>query len=285
MKKIIYDFGANNGDNIPYYLSKSDLVIAVEANPELCNLIKNRFNKEIEDKKLIVENCILISKISSPTNKFYLHKERHLLSQFPKPEPDLLNKFNEVTIISKNVIEIIKKYGEPYYIKIDLENYDHIILKEIFINNIKPKYISAESTFIDIYCLMMILGEYKSFKLVNGDNVQFVYEKKKIETLNGKEEYSFPANSAGPFGNDIIGPWISPENFFHLLAHKGLGWKDIHCSSIDCAEKNESYLKYIDIDNKIEEKVILGLKSSSKKISKIKKIISNIFFKKKSNIK
>ena len=285
MKKIIYDFGANNGDNIPYYLLKSDLVIAVEANPELCNLIKNRFNKEIEDKKLIVENCILISKISSPTNKFYLHKERHLLSQFPKPEPDLLYKFNEVTIIAKNVIEIIKKYGEPYYIKIDLENYDHIILKEIFINNIKPKYISAESTFIDIYCLMIILGEYKSFKLVNGDNVQFVYEKKKIEALNGKEEYSFPANSAGPFGNDIIGPWISPENFFHLLAHKGLGWKDIHCSSIDRAEKNESYLKYIDIDNKIEEKAKRRLKSSKKKILKIKKIITNIFFKKKLNIK
>ena len=60
--------------------------------------------------------------------------------------------------------------------------------------------------------------------------------------MNGKEEYSFPANSAGPFGNDIIGPWISSENFFHLLAHKGLGWKDIHCSSIDIAEKNESYV-------------------------------------------
>ena len=133
---------------------------------------------------------------------------------------------------------------------------------------------------------MMILGEYKSFKLVNGDNVQFVYEGGEIEILNGKkEEYSFPANSAGPFGNDIIGPWISPENFFHLLAHKGLGWKDIHCSSIDRAEKNESYLKYIDIDNKIEEKAMLRLKSSKKKISKIKKIISNIFFKKKSNTK
>ena len=88
MKKIIYDFGANNGDNIPYYLLKSDLVIAVEANPELCKLIKNRFNKEIENKKLVVENCILISKTSFPTNKFYLHKERSLLSQFPKPNSE-----------------------------------------------------------------------------------------------------------------------------------------------------------------------------------------------------
>jgi len=34
MKKIIYDLGSGNGDNIPYYLLKSDLVIAVEAIPK-----------------------------------------------------------------------------------------------------------------------------------------------------------------------------------------------------------------------------------------------------------
>ena len=44
MKKIIYDFGANNGDDIPYYLMKADEVIAVEANPKLCDVIKNRFS-------------------------------------------------------------------------------------------------------------------------------------------------------------------------------------------------------------------------------------------------
>ena len=82
----------------------------------------------------------------------------------------------------------------------------------------------------------------------------------------------------------VILKYAKEQNFFHLLAHKGLGWKDIHCSSLDRAEKNESYIKYIDIDNKIEKKA-KKLKSREKKILKIKKIISNIFFKKKSNIK
>ena len=59
MKKIIYDFGANNGDDIPYYLMKADEVIAVEANPNLCDLIKNRFPKEIIDGRLKVENCVI----------------------------------------------------------------------------------------------------------------------------------------------------------------------------------------------------------------------------------
>jgi predicted O-methyltransferase YrrM len=43
-KKIIYDFGSNNGDDIPYYLLKSDLVIAVEANPALCDDKRNYFD-------------------------------------------------------------------------------------------------------------------------------------------------------------------------------------------------------------------------------------------------
>ena len=54
MKKIIYDLGANNGDNIEYYLLKSDLIIAVEANPKLCDFITKKFQQEIDNKKLIV---------------------------------------------------------------------------------------------------------------------------------------------------------------------------------------------------------------------------------------
>ena len=57
--KIIYDFGANNGDNIPYYLLKSDLVVAVEANPDLSNNIKKRFEKETINKKLVVLNYVI----------------------------------------------------------------------------------------------------------------------------------------------------------------------------------------------------------------------------------
>ena len=55
MKKIIYDIGSNNGDDIPYYLLKSDLVVAIEANPQLCNLINQRFKSEIDEGKLVVE--------------------------------------------------------------------------------------------------------------------------------------------------------------------------------------------------------------------------------------
>ena len=45
MKKIIYDFGACRGENIDYYLLKSNLVVAFEANPNNCKYIQEKFRQ------------------------------------------------------------------------------------------------------------------------------------------------------------------------------------------------------------------------------------------------
>jgi len=232
-KKLIYDFGSNNGDDIPYYLLKSDLVIAVEANPSLCDQIKNRFSKEIAEGRLIVENCVLDVNDSAESVPFFIHKTNHVLSQFPQPDPSVINQYEKVQLPSKNVIDIIKAYGEPYYIKIDIEHYDHVILKQLFLNNIFPPYLSAESHSIDIFCLFVVFGSYESFKLIDGDAVSTKYKDYEIATNSGSKKYSFPYHSAGPFGNDIKGDWMTKNNFSRLLMFAGLGWKDIHVSNVD----------------------------------------------------
>ena len=105
-KKIIYDIGSNNGDNIPYYLLKCDCVVAVEANPELCDQIKNRFKDQISNGILIVENYVLTESKASNQVVFYIHKTNHVLSQVPKPIDT--NQFKEVILPSKNEIELIR---------------------------------------------------------------------------------------------------------------------------------------------------------------------------------
>ena len=141
MKKIIYDFGSNNGDDIPYYLLKSDLIIAVEANPALCDHIKNRFKEQILNWSLIVENCVLNVGESSNSTSFYIHKTHLVLSQLPKPNN--IEQFDRVSLPSQNVIELIYKFGDPNYIQIDIEHYDQIILRELFVNGIKPPFVSS----------------------------------------------------------------------------------------------------------------------------------------------
>jgi FkbM family methyltransferase len=233
MKKIIYDFGSNNGDNIPYYLLKSDLVVAVEANPKLCEIIKKKFIKEITNGKLVVENCIVTVLSGNKNRDFYLNLHHHVLSQFLRPNKNILDQFLKVKLPSRNIISILKDYGEPYYIKIDLEHYDAYVLKELFLRRIYPQYLSVECHSRKILDIIVQNGKYRSFKLVDGGQVPWKYKNRIINNI----KYSFPAHSAGPFGNDIDGQWMRKKNFLFLLSVVGFGWKDIHCSLEDKPSK------------------------------------------------
>ena len=231
MKTIIYDIGSNNGDDIPYYLKKADLVVAVEANPVLCAQIRKRFNSEINLNKLIIENSVLVANQHTPKKvDFFIHIKEDVLSQFLPPQN--LDLFNKVSLPAISVQDLVKKYGEPYYIKIDVEHYDEMILNAFFENDIRPPYISSESHSIKIFTLLVAKGGYQAFKLVDGESVAIKYNKHNIVSNNTKVEYSFPRHSAGPFGEDIPGGWMNADNFFKLLAFEGLGWKDIHATSL-----------------------------------------------------
>lgn len=252
MKKIIYDLGASRGENLPYYLMKSELVVAVEANKESCNFIKKKFQKEIIENKLIVENCI-IGETNEMNSDFYLH-ENHLLSQHPLPNKDFLNKFKKINLEKKDIASLFSTYGQPYYVKIDLEEYDHVVLKRIFDLKIKPNYISAEAINKDIVNLFLNNVNYNSFKLIEGNSVGFLYKTLNFRN-NGKIiKYSFPENSAGPLGNDIIGKWINKKNFSKLIEYKKLGWRDIHASLLDLPEVTNEFIKYINLEKKMEKK-------------------------------
>lgn len=231
MKKIIYDFGANNGDDIPYYLKRAELVVAVEADTSLCKLMRERFKNEIEDQRLIVENRVIT--VGAETEvPFYIHKTEHVLNQFPKPREKDLHSFSEVMLPAETPLQLIQRHGAPYYIKIDVENYDKNILEHLFTNNIRPPFISAESHSVDVFCILVAQGGYKSFKLVEGRHVHLPINDIAIQGVDGRTEiFSFPPHSAGPFGDDIRGEWLTAENCMRLLSYRGLGWKDLHATN------------------------------------------------------
>ena len=54
------------------------------------------------------------------------------------------------------------------HIKIDLEHFDTEILRALFLNNVFPPYISAEAHSVDPFAIMLALGKYKSFQIVEG---------------------------------------------------------------------------------------------------------------------
>ncbi len=211
---------------------KADVVVAVEANPALCQLMYERFHTQIEQGRVVVESCVITSEKDGVDVDFYVHKRNHTHSQFSIPDTKQIDSFEMVLLPSKAVKRVISDHGAPHYIKIDIEHYDSEILRPLQHEKIFPPYISAESHSIEVFSLLVSMG-YTGFKLVNGTTVSKTYSNRIIQDSNSTVEYSFPSHSAGPFGNDVDGQWMIAENIFRLLALEGLGWKDIHASRID----------------------------------------------------
>ena len=51
---LIYDLGMNNGDDTDFYLKRGFEVVAVEANPALCQQAEERFAEAIAAGKLTI---------------------------------------------------------------------------------------------------------------------------------------------------------------------------------------------------------------------------------------
>ena len=238
--KIIFDFGANKGQNIEYFLKHADLVVSVEANPRLCELINTRYQTEILEGRLIVENIALSdNKSSDRFVDFYINKRSHVNSALDKPVN--LEKFDKIRVFSKTPSSLIHHYlrqgGVAHYVKIDLEGFDVIALNDLFCNHIYPDFISAEYQTIEVFAALILCGKYKAFKM--GDLI-----KESIIHDYDPKNHNSETQSSGRYGNDLPGDWLNADTFFHYFALTGKKGVDIHASRLDLPTEliNRKYL-------------------------------------------
>lgn len=144
MVRAIYDLGANNGDDIPYYLLRSDKVVVVEANPTLCDRIRTRFSSEIADGHLVVENLVVTDKDDLETVSFWIHEGDDALSRSPTPK--VPKNFCELQLPSRSIVDLIRQHREPFYVKIDLEHFDNLLLPALFREEIRPPIFQLSHT-------------------------------------------------------------------------------------------------------------------------------------------
>jgi FkbM family methyltransferase len=246
--KIIYDCGANNGDDIPYYLLKADKVVAIEANPTLAANIRSRFSEHISSGKLIVEQCVVTGD-DCETSAFYVNENLDYLGTTNIPLHQDSKQYKKVLLPAKSINSLIDKHGPPYYVKIDLEGSDNEILTSILSGRYRPTYMSVEAHSFDVLTTLVCLGQYNSFKVVDGLSVPEKYSKVGLRMDDGTVcNHSFPLHSAGPFGNDISGHWMCFREFYKYFAFVGTGWKDIHVSSVDQSHDSPFFEQLSDIN-------------------------------------
>ena len=230
-RRVIYDFGANNGDDLPYYLKKADLVVAVEANPVLCASMRRRFAKAVASARLVVENlAVTASDTAAPTCDFYLHRHHDVLGQFFDPGPDRRGDFDRISVPCRSIVRCIEQHGEPWYVKIDVQGYETALLESLLQHGIRPPFISVEVQGLEVVSLLAQAGCYDAFKVVDGATVSERYGDCRIVVGDRSERHSFPVHAAGPFGDDVEGPWMTADACRAVLARDGLHWKDVHAT-------------------------------------------------------
>jgi FkbM family methyltransferase len=246
-KKVIIDFGANKGQNIEYYILKSDILVCVEANPELVKGIQKKYSKEVRDKKLFIENCVVMGeKSKKELTNFYIHKKLDVLSTIIKP--DNTKDFLQVKIKSKSVTEILEKYLTKntifYFAKFDLEGYDATVINAMLRADFNPINISTEAHTFESLEAICNSKKYIGFKLQEGNMVSR-YVNLPIRTKNGTKLIKFIKHSAGPIGEDIPSNWLTEKSIRKELKVKGFGWKDIHATM--SPNSNPVEIKYNDL--------------------------------------
>jgi FkbM family methyltransferase len=222
---LVYDVGANNGDDVEYYLKKGLKVVAIEANPTLASAIRSRFADPVRRGALTVLNVAVGSK--SGRALFYVSMDNDKIGSLTRP-PDCFGDLIEVDVEVRTLSSIIDEFGDPAFVKVDIEGLDAAILHEMFSTGCMPNLLSAESHSLEILCELIVAG-YRKFKVVEGKFVGQRFCNHQI-TTTWKEmvRHNFPEHSSGPFGDDLPGTWMDIDDTFRYLCQFGLGWKDIH---------------------------------------------------------
>ena len=89
-----------------------------------------------------------------------------------------------------------------------------------------------------VYDILKQMG-YQFFNIVEGKSVSEKYKDIKfVDYLGNVCNYSFPYESAGPFGFDVTdSPWMNLCQMDLYLKSIKPGWKDIHASKDNCPSK------------------------------------------------
>jgi FkbM family methyltransferase len=225
---LIYDVGAHKGEDTGFYLKKGFSVVAIDASPQLCAALSQRFFDYIQHGQLKIINLAVTQQIG--TVDFYIDQKNSIWGT-TKSDWVARNKWkgggssiNKITVESSPLYDLMKKHGVPRYCKVDIEGNDLDALKSLINATAVPQFISIESEtqnwwrLVEEFNIMRDLG-YNKFKIVDQHLVWL--QKCPQPSLEGKYcDHTFEFGSSGLFGNELPGRWL--DIFESLEIYKGI---------------------------------------------------------------
>lgn len=234
---LIYDLGAHIGQDSEFYLKKGFTVVAVEANPTLCDRLKHRFRREIaEGRYVLVEKAVgeRFGKVRFFVNERSIWGTTEYNPRYMGRSAARGSAWTQTVVRSVPFSWLIDQFGVPYYLKIDIEGADVLCLEDLMKSEDRPNFISIErqpflSDQLTELRLLKALG-YTRFKIVDQKTVTRQQQPEPArEGVYADHQFEFDAT--GLFGDESPGPWLLygeaiARNTAIFAKSKGLGlWR------------------------------------------------------------
>ncbi|MFN3657015.1 MAG: FkbM family methyltransferase [Pseudolabrys sp.] len=228
--RLIFDLGMNNGDDTDFYLRRGFDVVAVEANPALCDKAAQRFREAIAAGRLTILNAAISDKPGEATFFVNLDNDHWSSLDIGWAGRDA-SRCREIKVRCVTLGKLFAEFGVPHYLKIDVEGVDQAVLEQLQDARELPLYVSVEDCrFGPRYMEILASCGYDGFKLLDQSTVPHM-------------KGGFPPGSSGPFGDEVPGVWLSHAQMmaeYSATVRDAQGnrlaprthWWDIHCTNI-----------------------------------------------------
>jgi FkbM family methyltransferase len=239
LEDLVFDIGMNNGDDTAYYLHEGFRVVAVEAHPQLVEQTRLRFQREIEEGRLVILNVGIAEQPGEMP--FWVCETQSDWSSFDRRVASRDGCLHhELMVQCRTFASVIDEHGVPFYSKIDIEGNDLLCVKDLKPATL-PKYVSVEASGTEGLAVLADRG-YTRFKCISQFDLLPVQlppsaEHRRVEfarrmlssnaflarvfrRLVGRErlqrmetqsrrvgDWMFPPGSSGPFGKKLPGRW------------------------------------------------------------------------------
>lgn len=126
---LVFDIGANDGRYTDVFIELGATVVAVEPNPSLAKMLRQRFRAQIEEVAIgaepgVAELYLADADILSTLSTEWMEIARR---------EQLSNEWNgrSVTVSVSTLDAMIERHGLPSYVKIDVEGFEPEVLRGI----------------------------------------------------------------------------------------------------------------------------------------------------------
>jgi FkbM family methyltransferase len=212
---LIFDIGAHRGEDTEYYLGRGFRVVSVECDPEHVAFLRTHFASEIENGRLTLIDRAIAPQLGPVT--FYRNKNVSVWGTAEHSWADrnraLGTEIEEITVDGVTPDALFREHGIPFYLKIDIEGRDLLVVSALAQFPAKPPYLSLEAQESSLdelraeFAALRALG-YDKFKLSPQHHVQRQHIPPR--SPHGTAiDWVFEKGSSGMFGEDLDGFWMS----------------------------------------------------------------------------